>query len=126
MIYAHTFHHIHPDAHALLHSAVEQLLASINEDPSPAILWYMHYDQKHIPILTSDDWDANIKCSEFANDKVLKLPDLAPGLALEDDVLKHVRATYKKIMGTEGEGFMMFEDREGVVEEGDEGDVGAM
>jgi len=82
----------------------------------------MHYDQKCKPTATPDDWEANIKCDDFSNPHVLQLPDLAPGLVLEDDVLKHVRATYQKIMGDKGSPFMVFEDREGQVEgEGEDG-----
>ena len=46
---------------------------------------------------------------------------------LEDDVLKHVRAAWRRIVGEDGgEGFMMFGERVGVemVEEGVEGDEG--
>lgn len=44
-----------------------------------------------------------------------------PGLVLEDDVLKHVRAAWRKIMG-EYEGFMIFGEREGMAEEAEDGD----
>lgn len=45
-----------------------------------------------------------------------------PGLVLEDDVLKHVRATWRKIMGGD-EGFMIFGEREGMAEdEAEDGD----
>ena len=39
-----------------------------------------------------------------------------PGLILEDDVLKHVRAAWRSIVG-EDEGFMTFGEREGMGEE---------
>lgn len=97
-------------------------MLNINEDPSPQILWYMHYDQQSNPPTTEDDYDANLTCDQTSNDHVLQLPDLAPGLALEDDVLKHVRAAYERIMGKEGAGFMMFEDREGAAEEDNDGE----
>lgn len=84
----------------------------------------MHYDQKYTPPATNDDYDTNITCDQISNDHVLQLPDLALGLSLEDDVLKHVRAAYERIAGDEGAGFMMFEDREGV--DGDDGDDGEM
>lgn len=42
-----------------------------------------------------------------------------PRLILEDDVLKHVRAAWRKIMG-EDEDFMIFAEREGMAEEGAE------
>ena len=48
---------------------------------------------------------------------------------LEDDVLKHVRAAWRRIVGEDGdEGFMMFGEREGteMVEEGVQDDEGDM
>ena len=48
---------------------------------------------------------------------------------LEDDVLKHVRAAWRRIVGEAGdEGFMVFGEREGMetAEEGVEGDEGEM
>lgn len=48
-----------------------------------------------------------------------------PGLVLEDDVLKHVRAAWRRIVG-EDEGFMVFGEREGMGEEGVEFGDGEM
>lgn len=48
---------------------------------------------------------------------------------LEDDVLKHVKAAWRRIVGEAGdEGFMAFGEREGMetVEEGVERDAGEM
>lgn len=133
VIYAHTTHpppH-NATAHSLLRRAIDNLLIIIDEPelPKPQILWSLHYDQKHTPPATVDDYDANIQCAETSNPHVLKLPDVEPGLVLEDDVLKHVRAAWRRIMGEGGdEGFMMFGEREGMetVEEGvedGEGDI---
>lgn len=72
----------------------------------------MHYDQRYSPPTTTDDHDVT--------DHVLQLPGLEPGLVLEDDVLKHVRAAYLTIAGSEGADFMMFEDREGAAEDDNE------
>ena len=80
----------------------------------------MHYDQRYEPPATTDDYDANIKCEGLSNDHILRLPDLAPGLALEDDVLKHVQAAYNRIVGEEGAAFMIFEDREGTGDDDNE------
>ena len=80
----------------------------------------MHYDQHYKPPATTDDYDANIKCERLANDYVLQLPDIAPGLELENDVLRHVRAAYERIMGDDGTAFMMFDDREGTGDDGDD------
>ncbi len=77
----------------------------------------MHYDQQYRLPITTDDYDTNITCDQISNDYVLQLPDLPPGLALEDDVLKHVKAAYERIMGDDGARFMLFEDREGAADE---------
>ncbi len=100
-------------------------MASIIESPKPQILWSLHYDQKHAPPATANDYDTNIKCPQVANPHVLKFPDVDPGLVLEDDVLKHVRAAWQRITGDD-EGFMVFEEREGIGEEGAEEDGGDM
>ena len=113
VIYAYAIHKDHVDVHRLLQTAVNRLIDSIKEEPPAAALWYMHYDQKYEPPISTDDYDANIKCDDLSNDHVLRLPDLAPELALEDDVLKHVQAAYNRVVGEEGAAFMIFEDREG-------------
>ena len=72
----------------------------------------MHYDQQYIST-TTDNWASNVTSRNVWNANILQLPDTVPGLALEDDVLEHVKAAYEKIMGNDDNGFMMFEDREG-------------
>ena len=113
VIYAYAIHNDHVDAHCLLQTAVDRLIDSIKEEPHATALWYMHYDQKYEPPATIDDYDVNIKCDDLSNDCILRLPDLQPGVALEDDVLKHVQAAYNRIVGDEGTAFMLFEEREG-------------
>ena len=97
-------------------------MVSISESPNPQILWSLHYDQESTPPATTDDYDTNINCPQVSNPHVLKLPDLSPGLVLEDDMLKHVRAAWQRIMG-EDEGFMVFEEREGMDDEEGDGDI---
>ena len=113
MIYGSTVHKEGIESHRLLQTAVERLIANVDEDPPATILWYLHYDQKHVAPATTDDYDANIICEGYSNDNILRLPDLAPGLVLEDDVIKHVKAAYHRIVGDGGAGFMKFDDREG-------------
>ena len=122
MIYAHTTYAVSSTtAHALLQSAIDKLVVSIDESPKPQILWSLHYDQRHTPPATAEGFNTNIKCVEPSNPHVLRIPDVDPGLVLEDDVLKHVRAAWRKIMG-EYEGFMIFGEREGMAEEAEDGD----
>lgn len=73
----------------------------------------MNYEQKGTTRAKPDNLEDNLRCDESSNPHVLQLPDLAPGFVLEDDVLKHVRDAYQKVMGDEGAPFMVFEDREG-------------
>ena len=113
VVYAYAIHKDHVDVHRLLQIAVDRLIDSIMEEPSATALWYMHYDQQYVSPATTDDYDANIKCEDLSNDHILRLPALAPGLALEDDILRHVQAAYNRIVGHEGAAFMIFEDREG-------------
>ena len=64
----------------------------------------MHYRQRY-------NTSAIVSTSSHPN--VLQLPDLTPGFVLEDDVLKHVRTAYDRIMDDEATQFMIFDDREG-------------
>ena len=120
VIYAYTFNHDLSIAHDLLRKAVDNLLVSIEEHPAPSILWRMQYDQRYTVSATTGDYDLNIIYKKPRNDRVLQLPDLMPGLTLEDDVLKHVRACYDRIMEGHSASFMTFTDREGAVEINDE------
>ena len=120
VVYAYASHKDHADAHRLLQTAVSRLIDSIKEEPPATTLWQMHYDQKYEPPPMTDDHDADIKGEVLSNEHILRLPDLAPGLALEDDVLKHVKATYHRIVGDEGAAFMIFEDREGTGDDDNE------
>lgn len=65
----------------------------------------------------------NDQPKKLSNDpRMIQLPDLGPDLALEDSVLRNVKAAWEKIVGEDVEaGFMIFEDREGMGDE-DEGD----
>ena len=65
----------------------------------------------------------NDQSKNLSNDpRMIQLPDLGPDLALEDSVLRSVKAAWERIVGEDVEaGFMIFEDREGMGDE-DEGD----
>ena len=117
IIYGHSFHQPTVEAHVCLERAIKRLITSVEEDPPPRILWSTHYHQQYNSPPASDGAQPNLVSKDFANDHILQLPDLDPGLALEDDVLKHVKAAYEQIMGDGSMGFMAFEDREGVSDE---------
>ena len=110
-------------AHKYLGVAIDRLLATINESPPSKLLWSMHYDQ-HSTRPNSEDRNSNTTSHTSSTDNVLLLPDLAPTLVLEDDVLKHVRAAYGRIMGDDAPPFMVFEDREGADLHGEVADEG--
>ena len=116
VVYAYAIHKHQVHAHTLLQTGVTKFLHSIIEEPPVTALWSMHYDQKYGPPPPTDDY-ANVKYEDLSNDHILRLPDLQPGLALEDDVLRHVQAVYNRIVGEEGAAFMVFEDKEGTGDE---------
>lgn len=50
--------------------------------------------------------------------QIIILPDLGPDLAVDDSLLDNVKDAWEKIVGEEkGDGFMVFEDREGLSDE---------
>ncbi|KAL8750003.1 MAG: hypothetical protein Q9184_006586 [Pyrenodesmia sp. 2 TL-2023] len=123
----------HPSATLLLQSAINALLDSLNESPKPEILWWLSYTQHHaIPspsALLNPQSDINNLTSfhpesiKQQRSGILHLQDLAPSLALEDDVLRDVRAVWERITADDGDargGFLQFEDRAGLG--GDDGD----
>ena len=123
VIYGHAFYDNLAGARLLLKKAVERLLRNATENPPPEILWSMYFDQLYTPPSTLDDKHSAVAVGLSLDDHVIQLPDLGSGLALEDDVLKQVKAAYEKIMG-EGKGFMIFEDREGTGDDGEGGGEG--
>ncbi|KAL8998774.1 MAG: hypothetical protein Q9169_002224 [Polycauliona sp. 2 TL-2023] len=122
----------HPSAAQFLTSAVKAFLSTVpNESTTPNVLWTLTYKQHHsLPSLSpssktneipnadsEDDPERNQRCG------IVHLQDLSPSLALEDDVLKDVRAVWNRITLDDKETrgpFMQFEDREGFGGEDDE------
>ncbi len=103
--------------------AVENLLSTVPEDPKPEVLWAIFYTKEHaIPESSSGDpaSSPDDPASSALHNRILQLQDIPPGVSLEDDLLRNVRAAWEKITGGEGEGFMQFADREGLGNEGDE------
>ena len=77
----------------------------------------MHYDHRYTPPSSDDDEITKIRTDGLLNDHILQMPDTPTSVALEDDVLKHIKAIYQEIVGDEGPAFMIFEDREGIGED---------
>ncbi|KAI4115952.1 MAG: hypothetical protein LQ345_003541 [Seirophora villosa] len=105
----------------LLRSAIDTLLSSVNEQPTPTILWSLSYTQHHHQptppsSLTGNEASVTSHARSSQQSGILFLKDLAPSLALEDEVLRDVRAVWELITADDGDergGFMQFEDREG-------------
>lgn len=94
----------------ILEKAISELIASITESPTPKVLWRLQYQQRLPPTLIPSP------NSIQANGRVIQVPEIPPSLALEDDVLRHVRSAWERIVPEDerGKGFMVFEDREDV------------
>ncbi|KAK0264283.1 Rab proteins geranylgeranyltransferase component A [Friedmanniomyces endolithicus] len=93
---------------SILDTAVQHLLESVGEQPTPKVLWrmqYRHYTETEQPRGTT------------TSEGVVMLQSLSTDIVLEDDVLTDVEEAWRKIMGERAEGFMKFESREGVEED---------
>lgn len=105
---------------ALLSKAIQKFLATIPEDPQPEILWSLEYTKQYtFPNLTTSKAE---KTPLGSSSQIILLPDLSPNLVVEDSLLDNVKDVWEKIVGEEkGDGFMVFEDREGLSD--DEGNI---
>ncbi len=80
-------------------------MSNIRQNPKPEVLWSLNYQQDRSRYATSGQTDDHIIC----------MADIPPDLVLEDDVLRVVRETWERIVGDDAiNGFMTFQDREGV------------
>lgn len=99
--------------------AVNNLLSVVVEASRPEILWGLSYTQEHA-ISESPSKDIISDLDDLASstlpNRILQLPDLPPGLVLEDDLLRTVRDAWEKITGGDGD-FMQFAEREGLGDE---------
>ncbi|KAL8916783.1 MAG: hypothetical protein Q9172_006125 [Xanthocarpia lactea] len=121
-----------PSASQLLSLAIETFLSAVpNEPRQPDVLWTLAYKQHHLipssPSRPSDpqtgpnddpaDEESNQHCG------IIHLQDLGPSLALEDEVLKDVRAAWERITADDGDdrgAFMQFDNRVGIGGEEDD------
>ncbi|KAK0947075.1 Rab proteins geranylgeranyltransferase component A [Friedmanniomyces endolithicus] len=93
---------------SILDTAVQHLLESVGEQPTPKVLWrmqYRHYTETEQPRGTT------------TSEGVVMLQSLSTDIVLEDDVLTDVEEAWRKIMGERAEGCMKFESRECVEED---------
>ena len=94
-------------SYSLLETAVSTLLHSIGEESAQNVLWSLRYTQAlpSPPLKSSDDG-------------ILTIPEISPGLVLEDDVLDNVHKAWENIVGNaKGDDFMTFKEREQFDEE---------
>ncbi|KAL8907468.1 MAG: hypothetical protein Q9171_005854 [Xanthocarpia ochracea] len=121
-----------PSASQLLSSAIETFLSAVPNEPTPPdVLWTLAYKQHHLmpssPSRPSDPQkspnddptvdESNQHCG------IIHLQDLGPSLALEDEVLKNVRAAWERITADDGDdrgAFMQFHNRVGIGGEDDD------
>lgn len=120
----------HPSAPDLLRSAIETLLSTLSTDTpeQPKTLWSLTYTQHHQlpssqPDEISNHTDEHHQTVDTRKSGIIYLNDLSPSLALEDEILKDVRAAWELITADDGESrgaFMQFEDRQGAGMEDEE------
>ena len=82
------------------------------QQPRPEVLWSMRYEQR---IAASNVRTNGVESAETGvNDRILRFPPVSLDLALDDAVVDSVRRVWREITDEESDGFMAFEDREGV------------
>lgn len=98
---------------ALLSNAVQKFLATIAEDPQPEVLWSLEYTKQYtVPVLPTSGAE---KIPPGSESQIILLPDLSPNLIVDDSLLDNIKDAWERIVGEEkGDGFMVFEDREGL------------
>lgn len=96
----------------LLSNAVQKFLATIPEDPQPGVLWSLEYTKQYtVPVLPASSAG---KSPHGSSSQLIFLPDLSPNLIVDDSLLDNIKDAWERIVGEEkGDGFMVFEDREG-------------
>lgn len=97
----------------LLSKAVQKFLATILENPQPEVLWNLEYTKQYtVPCLPTSKAG---KSPPSPSSPIILLPDLSPNLVVDDSLLDNIRDAWERIVGEEkGDGFMVFEDREGL------------
>ncbi|KAL8871780.1 MAG: hypothetical protein Q9174_002457, partial [Haloplaca sp. 1 TL-2023] len=116
----------HATASELLRSGIQTLLDTVaSEHPEAEILYTMTYTQQH-RVPPPEDPTLAVRAEEptptTQKSGLLRLQDLGPSLALEDEVLRDVRRVWDVVTADDGEArgaFMVFGEREGLGEDAD-------
>ena len=77
---------------------------SVGEQPAPAVLWSMRYQQQSPGL-------EQVAVSE--RDSIITLPPLSQDLVLENKVIDDVKKAWQSITGNSNDQFLQFEAREG-------------
>lgn len=99
---------------ALIKAALHAVLQTIDESPSPEVLWQIHY-QQHSP-------RAGSQAVTESDSRSIVFPSSSSDLAFDDSVLDRVKDAWEMITaGDEQRGnFLSFDKREQEVDEGEE------
>ncbi|TKA63835.1 hypothetical protein B0A55_10840 [Friedmanniomyces simplex] len=89
----------------VLDTAVNSLLESVGELPTPEVLWQMQYRHQIRP-------EQHMATDKL--DNIVTMPSLSTDIVLEDELLDNVKQVWQKITGESPETFLKFEAREGV------------
>ncbi|KAI9817530.1 MAG: Rab proteins geranylgeranyltransferase component A [Pycnora praestabilis] len=126
VLYASTNANTH-DGHAQLNEAVACLLESIEQTPIPKVIWSLHYTQTSSSSISSafnrtTPSSTSPPPAEDSYPNVLRFPSPSLDLAFDDAILQEVKDVWEKIVADDedkGE-FMVFEDREGMGNDGND------
>jgi hypothetical protein len=88
----------------LLKKAVNTLLASVEVDSPPSVLWSTQY--QHRPTSGTELLPAD------SNGHILRFPPPSVDLAFDDTIFEQVKDVWEKIMGGDAGEFLVFQDRE--------------
>ncbi|KAI9841236.1 MAG: Rab proteins geranylgeranyltransferase component A [Sclerophora amabilis] len=115
----------HSSSYTVLDHAIRALLDTVQEDVPPEILYSLRYTQhgssvgQQVGKLRDPSSTPSNPSTPNDSSRVLFFPLPSLDLAFDDNILDHVKDTWKKIMSDTGEGcegsedeFMVFEDRE--------------
>jgi len=92
------------EAGPVLEAAVNQLVASTGEQPKPAVLWTLTYEQ-------SSDAPASQVVSDPSRPNVLRFQGPSLDTVFDEAILDSVRDAWQKITGNDPSEFLILADR---------------